>query len=144
MRTAIGEAAFGAEHADLAVVHKELAALHERLGESAESETSLRRALAIDEAAFGPAHLEVAATVASLGALLHAHGRSADAEPLCLRGLAVIALDERAPAARPPFVRTTAEICRAVLHACGASDEDIARRLGKAVRELRAALNDAR
>jgi tetratricopeptide (TPR) repeat protein len=140
----IGEAAFGAESVEMAIIHKELAMLHEREGEQAEAERSLRRALAIEQVVLGPAHLEVAATTAALGALLHMGRRSADAASFCMQALAIIALTDSPRVKWQPFVRTASESCYSVLHECGASDEDIARQLGKATRELREAMKAKR
>ncbi len=136
---AIGEAAFGADSLEMAVIYIELAALHEREGENAEAERWLRKALSIEQRTLGAMHPEVAATTAALGSLLHAGGRSADGAALCVQALAMIELAEGPRVRSQPFVRTAVRISNDVLKECGASEEDIARQLGKATRELREA-----
>jgi tetratricopeptide (TPR) repeat protein len=73
------------------------------LGNFAEAEPLMRRALAVDERSFGPNHPNVATCLNNLAALLHDTNRLDEAEPLYRRALAI---DELSFGAHEPKVAT--------------------------------------
>jgi tetratricopeptide (TPR) repeat protein len=84
---AVFERLLGAEHTEVASIHRRLADAHQGRGRFAEAEAHLRKALAVRTAAFGVRHPSTAADEVALGQLLAADGRFEEAERLLRRAL---------------------------------------------------------
>lgn len=79
----------GPDHAHLAPVLINLAALYRDQGKYAEAEPLCKRGIAIDEKASGPDHADLAPDLDILADLYFKQGRYAEAEPIYKRGLAI-------------------------------------------------------
>ncbi len=86
---AIDEAAFGADHPNVAIRINNLGSVLQDQGDLAGARTAYERALAIDEAAFGADHPKVAIRVNNLGGVLQAEGDLAGARAAFERALAI-------------------------------------------------------
>jgi len=86
---AIGEAAFGPNHPNVAAAVNNLGLVLRDLGDLAGARAACERALAIDEAAFGPDHPSVAIRVNSLGLVLQDLGDLAGARAHYERALVI-------------------------------------------------------
>ena len=86
---AIDEAAFGADHPEVAIDLNNLASLLWATNRLAETEPLMRRVVAIFEQALGPDHPNVATALNNLAQLLDATNRLAEAEPLMRRALQI-------------------------------------------------------
>jgi len=86
---AIGEAAFGPDHPNVATDVNNLGSVLQDLGDLEGAREAYERALAIDEAAFGPNHPEVATDVNNLGLVLRDVGDLEGAREAFQRALTI-------------------------------------------------------
>jgi len=86
---AIGEAAYGPEHPQVAISINNLGGVLKDLGDLQGAKKNYERALAIDETAYGPDHPDVAIDVNNLGSVLQALGDLQGAKKNYERALAI-------------------------------------------------------
>ncbi len=86
---AIGEAAYGPDHPQVAIYVNNLGNVLQDLGDLEGAKKMFKRALAIDEAAYGPDHPDVAIDVGNLGNVLQDLGDLEGAKKMFKRALAI-------------------------------------------------------
>ncbi|KAA3644872.1 MAG: tetratricopeptide repeat protein [Chloroflexi bacterium] len=112
----LAEAAYGAEHPNVANSVNNLGTVLKELGDLQGAKAMLERALAIDEAAYGPEHPEVATDVNNLGTVLKDLGDLQGAKAMYERALAIL---EKQLGEDHPYVAATVNNLGTVLKDLG-------------------------
>ena len=126
------EAQFGPDHPQTAKALTNMGSVLVTLGDTANAEPALRRAIAIQEQALGPEHPDTARTVAVLGGFFLGRGDHRSAEPLFRR---VLAIREQALGVEHPLTVGTLDYLASTVGELGRNDE--AEQLSRRVLEIR-------